>query len=168
MFSVAKIDANDYNQLPWAFVENYNTQILQRVLITDFNDMKQGRDEPVQEFFARIGDTLYNYKMKKTNKDIRGPVIQIPEDRRENLAEYMALPLALQQEVHKHQYEQFNTNNISYLNLQFFIPWLHPNILLEVIKSGTLDLYEAFKTAHACKTSLQNKKIPAANSAKVN
>jgi hypothetical protein len=44
--------------------------------------MKQGRDEPVQEFFARIGDTSYNYKVKKPNADIRGPVIVIPEDHR--------------------------------------------------------------------------------------
>jgi hypothetical protein len=59
--------------------------------------MKQGRNEPVQEFFSRIGDTLYNYKVK--NADIREPVIVIPEVRREALAQYMALPLAVRQEV---------------------------------------------------------------------
>jgi hypothetical protein len=95
MLSVAKINANDYEQLRQAFVENYGTQVSQRVVITDFNDIKQGKNEPVQEYFLRIGDTLYNYKVKKPNADIRGPVIVVPVDRREALAEYMALPLAV-------------------------------------------------------------------------
>jgi hypothetical protein len=75
----------------------------------------------------------------------------MPEDRREALAEYMALPLAVCQEVHKLEYEQFNTNNLSYLGLQFFIAELHPDIQLDVIKSGMSDLYEAFKIAHNAK-----------------
>lgn len=92
----------------------------------------------------------------------------IPEDHREALVQYMALPLEVRQEVHELEYEQFNTNNMSYLGLQFFLTGLHPNIQLEVIKSGTSDLYKAFKTAQACKKALKNKKIHAANSAKVN
>ncbi len=80
----------------------------------------------------------------------------------------MALPLAVQQEVHELEYEQFITNNVSYLGLQFFVAGLHPDIQLKVIKSRTSNWYKAFKTAHACKTALQNKKILAANSAKVN
>ncbi len=166
---MAKINANDYEQLRQAFVEKYGTQVSQWVLITDFNGIKQGKDEPVQEYFSRIGDTSYNYKVKKPNADIRGPVIVVPVDRREALAEYMALPLAVHQEVHKLEYKQLNTNDVSYLGLQFFIAGLHPDIQLDVIKSGTLDLYEAFKIAHACKTAMQNKKIHNANDvAKVN
>jgi hypothetical protein len=130
--------------------------------------MKQGKYKPVQEFFVRIGDTSYNYKIKKPNADIRGPVIVIPEDCREAFAQYMALQLAVRQEVHELEYEQFNTNNVTYLGLQFFIAGLHPDIQLEVIKSGRSDLYEAFKTAHPCETALQNKKIYSASSAKVN
>ncbi len=81
----------------------------------------------------------------------------------------MAMPLAVRQEVHKLEYKQFNTNDVSYLGLQFFIAGLHPDIQLDVIKSGMSDLYEAFKIAHACKTAMQNKKIHSANDvAKVN
>jgi hypothetical protein len=80
----------------------------------------------------------------------------------------MALPSVVGGEVHKLKYKQFNNNDVSYLGLQFFIGSIHPDIQLEVIKSGTSDLYEQFKTAHACKTALLNKKIYAANSAKVN
>jgi hypothetical protein len=72
LLSVAKIDANDYNQLRRAFVEYYGIKVSQRILITNFNNMKQGRNKPVQQFFARIGDTLYNYKVKKPTVDIRG------------------------------------------------------------------------------------------------
>jgi hypothetical protein len=169
MLSVAKINANDYEQLRLAFVENYGTQVSQQVVITDFNGIKQGKNEPVQEYFSRIGDTSYNYKVKKPNAYIRGQVIVVPVDRREALAEYMALPLAVRQEVHELEYEQFNNNDMSYLGLQFFIAGLHPDIQLDVIKSGTSDLYEAFKIAHACETAMQNKKIHSANDvAKVN
>jgi hypothetical protein len=48
----------------------------------------------------------------------------------------MALPLAVLQEVHELEYKQFNTNDVFYLGLQFFNAGLHPNIQLEVIKSG--------------------------------
>ncbi len=51
MLSVAKINANDYEQLRLAFVENYGTQVSQRVVIKDFNDIKQGKNELVQEYF---------------------------------------------------------------------------------------------------------------------
>jgi hypothetical protein len=81
----------------------------------------------------------------------------------------MALPLAVCQEVHELEYKQFNTNDVSYLGLQFFIAGLHPDIQLDVIKSGTSDLYEVFKIAHACETAMQNKKNHSANDvAKVN
>jgi hypothetical protein len=43
MLSVAKINSNNYEQLRQAFVENYGTQVSQRVVITDFNGIKQGR-----------------------------------------------------------------------------------------------------------------------------
>jgi len=136
MLSVAKINANDYAQLRMAFVESYGTQASQRVVITDFMSIKQGKTEPVQEYFSRIGDTSYNYKVKKPNADIRGPCIVVPEHRREALAEYMALPLAVRQEVHELEYEQFNNNDVSYLGLQFFIAGLHPDIQLDVIRRG--------------------------------
>ncbi len=154
MLSVAKINANDYAQLRMAFVESYGTQASQRVVITDFMSIKQGKTEPVQEYFSRIGDTSYNYKVKKPNADIRGPCIVVPEDRREALAQYMALPLAVRQEVHELEYEQFNNNDVSYLGLQFFIAGLHPDIQLDVIKSGMSDLYEPFKIAHVCETAM--------------
>jgi hypothetical protein len=67
--------------------------------------MKKGRDELVKEFFAEIGDTLYNYKIKKPNVDIRGPVIVIQEDHQEALAQYTALLLAVLQEVHELEYK---------------------------------------------------------------
>jgi hypothetical protein len=58
---------------------------------------------------------------------------------------------------------------VSYLGLQFFIAGLYPDIQLDVIKSGTSDLYEAFNIAYACETAMQNKKIHSANKvAKVN
>jgi hypothetical protein len=43
------------------------------------------------------------------------------------------------------------------LGLQFFIAGLHTNISFEVIKSKTMDLYEAFMIAHTYETAVKRK-----------
>jgi hypothetical protein len=44
------------------------------------------------------------------------------------------------------------------LGLQLFIVGLHTNISLEVIKSNTADIYEAFMISHAYETAVKSKK----------
>jgi hypothetical protein len=53
------------------------------------------------------------------------------------------------------------------LGLQFFIAGLHTDISLEVIKSNTADMYEAFMIAHAYETAVKSRKEKE-NSFKVN
>jgi len=60
--------------------------------------------------------------------------------------------------VLERDYTQFAKNDISFLGLQFFVAGLHDNISLEVIKSGTTDMYEAFLVAHAYETAVKDKK----------
>jgi len=43
------------------------------------------------------------------------------------------------------------------LGLQFFIAGLREDISMEVVKSGTTDMYQAFLTAHAYETALRDK-----------
>jgi hypothetical protein len=157
MISIAKVDVEDYDQLRQAFVENYGTQTSNKIVITDFNKLNQKKDEPVQEFFSRVGDVAYNYNQKKPNDDIRGPVPPVPEDEIEDNQAWLAVPAAQQMRAHMRSYRQFARNDISYLGLQFFVAGLHPDIQLEVIKSKTADLYEAFKIAHDYETALQKK-----------
>jgi len=111
----------------------------------------------VQQFFTRIGDISYNYNLKKPY-EIMGALWDAPEEHAEALTCIMALPVATRRLVQKLDYEQTARNNISYLGLQFFIARLHTNISLEVIKSNTTDLYDAFMIAHAYKTTVKNKK----------
>jgi len=42
--------------------------------------MKQRKDETVQKFFTRIGDTAYNYNLKKPNDEIMGALWEAPEE----------------------------------------------------------------------------------------
>ncbi len=65
------------------------------------------------------------------------------------------------------QLDQIARNDISYLGLQFFIAGLHTDISLEVIKSNTADMYEAFMIAHAYETAVKSRKEKE-NSFKVN
>ena len=65
------------------------------------------------------------------------------------------------------------TNNLqpkvfSYLALQFFVAGLHADPQLEVIKSKTADLYEAYKVAQEYKTAAANKEKKTAATAKIN
>jgi len=43
------------------------------------------------------------------------------------------------------------------LGLQFFIAGLRQDVSMEVVKSGTTDMYQAFLTAHAYETALRDK-----------
>ena len=86
MLSVAKINANDYEQLRASFVENYGVQVSNKIVIADFNNLKQRATEPVQEFFSRVGDIAYNYNAKKPNADIMGPVPEVDEEDEEHEA----------------------------------------------------------------------------------
>ena len=157
MILIAKVDVDDYEQLRRAFVENYGTQTSNKIVIMDFNKLKQLKDKPVQEFFSRVGDVAYNYNQKKPNDDIRGPVPPVPEGEEEDNQAWLAMRAAQRERAHMRSYRQFARNDISYLGLQFFVAGLHPDIQLEVIKSKTADLYEAFKIAHDYETALQKK-----------
>ena len=168
MLSVAKINVNDYEQLRTSFIESYGVQVSNKIVITDFNNLKQKPTEPVQEFFSRVGDIAYNYNVKKPNQEIMGPVPEVDEDDEELEAAWLALTPQQQQRAHERSYKQFAANDISYLGLQFFVAGLHPDLQLEVIKSKTANMYEAFKIAQAYETAAANKENKHAGLAKVN
>jgi len=71
MIKVVGIDHDDFDAVRVAFTQNYGSQTNNRIVITDFNKMKQRSDESVQQFFTRIGDIAYNYDLKKPNDAIR-------------------------------------------------------------------------------------------------
>ena len=157
MLSVAKVDVNDYEQLRERFIRQYGTQTSKKLVITDFNNLKQKKDELVKDFFSRVGDIAYNYNVKKPNTEIMGNVPEVPEDEEEDNTAWLAIPQAQQRAAHEWSYKQIAANDISYLCLQFFVAGLHPNIQLEVIKSKTADLYAAFEMADKYETAIQNK-----------
>ena len=157
MLSVVKINVNDYEQLRSSFVDNYGVQVSNKIVITDFNNLKQRQTEPVQEFFSRVGDIAYNYNAKKPNAEIMGPVPEVEEDDQELEAAWLALTPQQQQRAHERTYKQFAANDISYLALQFFAAGLHSDLQLEVIKSKTASLYDAFMVAQAYETAAANK-----------
>jgi len=144
MLSVPKIDINDYEAVQATFIQNLRVQTNNCFVITDFTNMKQRKDETMKQFFTRIGDIAYNYNLKKPNDEIMGALWAAPEEHAEALEAFMALRVAPHRLVHRLDYEQTARNDILYLGLQFFIAGLHTNISLEVIKSNTTDLYEAF------------------------
>ncbi len=158
MLSVVKIDTNDYQAVRTAFIQNFGIQAKNRVVITDFTSMKQKKDEAVLQFFTGIGDITYNYNIKKPNAENRGDVWAAPEQHAKTLAPFMELPIATRRLVLQLDYKQIARNNIWYLGLQLFIVGLHTNISLEVIKSNTADIYEAFMIAHAYETAVKSKK----------
>jgi hypothetical protein len=168
MLSVAKINVNDYEQLRTCFIENYGTQTSNKIVITDFTNLKQRPNEPVQEFFSRVGDIAYNYNVKKPNAEIMGPVPEVEEDDEELEEAWLALTPAQQQRAHERSYKQFAANDISYLGLQFFVAGLHADLQLEVIKSKTSDMYQAFMSAQAYETAAANKENKNAGTAKIN
>ena len=47
MLSVAKVNVNDYEQLRTNFVNNYGVQVSNKIVIADFNNLKQKQSEPV-------------------------------------------------------------------------------------------------------------------------
>jgi hypothetical protein len=158
---------NNYKQLRASFVDNYRTQTSNKIVITDFNNLKQRPTEPVQEFFSRVGDIAYNYNVKKPNAEIMGPFPEVDEDDEELEAAWLALTPAQQQRAHERSYKQFAANDISYLGLQFFVAGLHSDLQLEVIKSKTSDMYQAFMTAQAYETAAANKENKHAGTAKI-
>jgi len=170
MLKVVGIDQDDFQAVRVAFMQNYGSQTNNRIVITDFTKMKQTKDESVQQFFTRMGDIAYNYVLKKPNAAIRGELWAVPDDAddAELLAPYMALNRAVRQRVLERDYAQFAKNDISFLGLQFFVAGLHDDISLEVIKSGTTDMYEAFLVAHAYETAVKDKKKNNGNGAMVN
>jgi len=158
MLKVVKINTDNFQAVSTAFLQNFGVQTNNRIVITDFNSMKQMKDETVQQFFTRIGDIAYNYDLKKPTEAIKGDVWEAPEEHEETLAGFMALPLAVHRLVLQLDYQQIARNNISFLGLQFFVAGLHSNNSLEVIKSGTTDMYAAFLIAHAYETAAKDKK----------
>jgi len=61
MLKVVGIDQDDFQAVRVAFMQNYGSQLNNRIVITDFTKMKQTKNESVQQFFTRIGDIAYNY-----------------------------------------------------------------------------------------------------------
>jgi len=86
-----------------------------------------------------------------------GLLCDIPEEHEEVLAAYAAMPVATRRLIQRLNYEQTQRNKVSYLGLQFFIDRLHQGISMEVIKSGTTDMYQALLTAHTYETALRDK-----------
>jgi len=170
MLKVVEINQDDFQAVRVAFMQNYGSHTNDRIVITDFTKMKQTKDESFQQFFTRIGDIAYNYDLKKPNDAIRVELWAVPDDAddTELLAPYMALNRAVRQRVLERDYAQFAKNDISFLGLQFFVAGLHDDISLEVIKSGTTDMYKAFLVAHAYETAVKDKKKNNGNGAIMN
>ncbi len=168
MLSVVKIDTNDNQAVRTAFLQNFGVQTNNCVVITDFTNMKQKKDETVQQFFTRISDIACIYNLKKLNDDIMGPLWAILEEHTATLVAYDTFPVATKILIQRLNYEQTARNDISFLGLQFFITGLHTNISLEVIKSNTTNMYEAFLIPHAYKTAVKCKKEKDAGIVKIN
>jgi hypothetical protein len=49
---VAKINTNDYQAPPTAFVQNFGVQTINHIVIMDLSNIKQGKDEIVQKLFT--------------------------------------------------------------------------------------------------------------------
>jgi len=86
-----------------------------------------------------------------------GPLWAIPEEHAEVLEAYAAMPVATRMLIQRLNYEQTQKNDVSYWCLQFFIAGLCQDISMEVVKSGTTDMYQAFLTAHTYETELRDK-----------
>jgi len=157
MLKVVKIDTDDYEAVRTAFIQNFGDQTNNLVVITDFSHMKQRKDKTVQKFFTRIGEIAYNYDVKKPHDEIMGQLFAIPEEHAEQLEAYAAFPLATRRLIQQLNYQETQKNDISYLGLQFFIAGLRQDISMEVVKSGTTDMYQAFLTALAYETALRDK-----------
>ncbi len=77
----------------------------------NFTNMKQKKDETVQQFFTRIDDIAYNYNVKKPNDEIMGALWDGTEEHKETLAGFMALPVATYRLVQRLDYEQTASND---------------------------------------------------------
>jgi len=119
--------------------------------------MKQRKDKNVQKFFTRIGEIAYNYDVKKPHDKIMGPLWTIQEEHAKVLEANASMPVATKRLIQQLNYEQTQKNDVSYLGLQFFIAGLRQDISMEVVKSGTTDMNQAFLTAHAYETALRDK-----------
>jgi uncharacterized membrane protein YgcG len=154
---VTGVDTQDWEQVKTHFNRNYSTHNTSKLIITDFNDLKQGKTESVQRFFSRVADILYNYKDKMPINDLMGPIPDTPEEFEEADAGWDALPLAVQRRVQQRICRQNTALNIRYMGVQFFAAGLHAELQLEVIRTGTIDMNEAFDAAHKYETAVQNK-----------
>ena len=96
-----------------------------------------------------------------------GPVPEVDKEDEELKAAWLALTPQQQQRAHERSYKRFAANNISYLALQFFVARLHADLQLEVIKSKTADLYEAYKVAQAYEMAAVNKENKHAGTVKI-
>ena len=163
---VTGVDTQDWEQVKTHFNRNYSTHNTSKLIITDFNDLKQGKTESVQRFFSRVADILYNYKDKMPIDDLMGPLPETPEEFEEADAGWNALPLAVRRRVQERICKQNTALNIRYMGVQFFAAGLHSDLQLEVIRTGTIDMNEAFDVAHKYETAMQNKEK--ATAAKIN
>jgi hypothetical protein len=154
---VTGVDTQDWDQVKTHFNRNYSTHNTSKLIITDFNDLKQGKTESVQRFFSRVADILYNYKDKMPINDLMGPLPDTPEEFEEADAGWDALPIAVQRRVQQRICRQNTALNIRYMGVQFFAAGLHADLQLEVIRTGTIDMNEAFDVAHKYETAIQNK-----------
>ena len=163
---VTGVDTQDWDQVKYHFNRNYSTHSTSKLVITDFNDLKQGKNETVQRFFSRVADILYNYKDKMPVNDLMGPIPETPEEFEEADAGWDELPNAVKRRVQERICKQNTALGIRYMGVQFFAAGLHADLQLEVIRTGTIDMNEAFDAAHKYETAVQNKEKAAA--AKIN
>ena len=101
MLSVAKVNTSNCEQLCQCFVENYGAQASYQIIITDFNNLKELKEKPVQELFVKVGDISDNYNVKKPNDKILGPVPEEMEREEDANAAWLALPAAQQRVAHE-------------------------------------------------------------------
>ena len=153
---IFRVDKDDWEQVRASFLENFGSRATSRLVITDFNNLKQAKVETVQRFASRLADIMYNYEERMPVDDLIGDVPETTGNA-DPCAQYYALPVAVQQEMHRRSCMLYQENNLAYMGVQFFVAGLHPEIQLEVIKDGTIDLSEAFKVAHKFETAMLNK-----------
>ena len=122
---VTGVDTQDWDQVKFHFKRNYNTHNTSKLIIRDFNDLKQGKNESVQRFFIRVADILYTYKDKMPINNLMGPLQDTLEEFEEADAGWDALRLAVQRRVQQRICKQNTALNIRYVGVQFFAAGLH-------------------------------------------
>jgi len=71
---IFRVDKDDWEQVRASFLENFGSRATSRLVITDFNNLKQAKVETVQRFASRLADIMYNYEERMPVDDLIGDV----------------------------------------------------------------------------------------------